>query len=168
MLNRNVNTNIFVFQKFSSVLLYISSVLLYNNNNPYRRGGDLISTNPTAVFAKALKYYISINGKTQQDLTKDLGISSSTLSQWVNGKMFPRMDKVQMLAQYFNISTADLMSDPYSKQQTSADPLMIAKLLEGNPSLYELFRLSLKLQDADIVLLQGVAQRLIELQGKEE
>lgn len=73
-----------------------------------------------------------------------------------------------MLAQYFNITTADLMSDPYSKQQTSADPLMIAKLLEGNTSLYELFRLSLKLQDADIILLQGVAQRLIELQGKEE
>lgn len=142
--------------------------MLYNYLIPYRRGGDLISTNPNAVFAKALKYYISINGKSQQDLTKDLGISSSTLSQWVNGKMFPRMDKVEMLAHYFHITTADLMSDPYTKQQASADPLMIAKLLESNSSLYELFRLSLKLQDADIVLLQGIAQRLIELQHLEE
>lgn len=127
-----------------------------------------MNTSPNTVFAKALKYYISINGKAQQDLTKDLGISSSTLSQWVNGKMFPRMDKVEMLAKYFNITTADLMTDPYSKQQTSADPLMIAKLLESDTSLYELFRLSMKLQEEDIILLQGVANRLIELQRKGE
>lgn len=78
------------------------------------------------------------------------------------------MDKVEMLAKYFNISTADLMSDPYIRQQASADPLMIAKLLESNTSLYELFKLSLKLQEADLILLGEVAQRLIELQQHTE
>lgn len=122
---------------------------------------------PTAVFSKALKYYLYLNEKTQQDLIKDLNISSSTLSQWVNGKMFPRMDKVEMLASYFNITTADLMTDPTSKNNSSSDPAVIAKLLESNPSLYELLRLSIQLQDQDIALIKGFIQRILQLQGEE-
>jgi transcriptional regulator with XRE-family HTH domain len=122
---------------------------------------------PTAVFSKALKYYLYLNEKTQQDLIKDLNISSSTLSQWVNGKMFPRMDKVEMLASYFNITTADLMTDPTSKNNSSSDPAVIAKLLESNPSLYELLRLSIQLQDQDIALIKEFIQRILQLQGEE-
>lgn len=123
---------------------------------------------PQEVFSKALRYYINLYGKTQQDLTKDLKISSSTLSQWVNGKMFPRMDKVEMLAQYFHISTADLLSDPVTRSTSvSSDPIVIAKLLESNTELYELLKLSIQLENADIRLLQGVAQRLLELHSKE-
>ena len=74
-----------------------------------------MSTDPKAVFPKALQYYMNINGKRQQDLIKDLHISSPTISQWINGKMFPRMDKIEMLANYFHIDTTDLMTDPYQR-----------------------------------------------------
>lgn len=104
------------------------------------------------------------NGKKQQDLIQDLKISSATLSQWVNGKMFPRMDKVEMLASYFNISPTDLITDPYDKPKPSANPLMMAKLLESTPSLYELFNVVLNLQEDDINLLKSVADRLVQLQ----
>lgn len=40
-----------------------------------------MSTDPKAVFPKALQYYMNINGKRQQDLIKDLHISSPTISQ---------------------------------------------------------------------------------------
>jgi transcriptional regulator with XRE-family HTH domain len=127
-----------------------------------------MASDPKTAFPRALQYYMSINGKKQQDLIKDLNISSATLSQWVNGKMFPRMDKVEMLATYFRITTTDLLTDPYDKPKTSSDPLMIAKLLESSPPLYELFRLTLNLQEDDIILLKGVAERLLQLQRKEE
>jgi transcriptional regulator with XRE-family HTH domain len=127
-----------------------------------------MSTDPKAIFPKALQYYMSLNGKKQQDLIRDLGISSPTISQWINGKMFPRMDKVEMLANYFNIHTTDLLTDPYEKhEQPSSDPAIMVKLLESNPALYELFKTVVKLEDTDIVLLKGIAQRLIELQGGE-
>jgi len=77
------------------------------------------------------------------------------------------MDKVEMLASYFNITTADLMTDPTSKNNSSSDPAVIAKLLESNPSLYELLRLSIQLQDQDIALIKGIIQRILQLQGEE-
>lgn len=127
-----------------------------------------MASDPKTAFPRALQYYMSLNGKKQQDLIKDLGISSATLSQWVNGKMFPRMDKVEMLAKYFRITTTDLLTDPHDRAKASTDPLMVAKLLESSPPLYELFRLTLDLQEADIILLKGVVERLLYLQGKGE
>lgn len=123
-----------------------------------------MSNDPKSNFPKALKYYMGANGKKQQDLIQDLKISSATLSQWVNGKMFPRMDKVEILASYFNISPTDLLTDPYDKPKPSANPLMMAKLLESTPSLYELFNVVLNLQEDDINLLKSVADRLVQLQ----
>lgn len=124
--------------------------------------------NSQIVFSKALRYYLELYGKNQQDLIKDLHISSSTLSQWVNGKMFPRMDKVEMLAQYFHIATTDLLTDPVTRStSTSADPIVIAKLVESNNELYELLKISIQLENADIHILQAVAQRLLELHRQE-
>lgn len=127
-----------------------------------------MSTDPKSAFPKALQYYMSINGKRQQDLIRDLNISSPTISQWINGKMFPRMDKIEMLANYFHIDTTDLMSDPYQKKQSnSSDPVILAKLLDSNTSLYELFKQVVKLEEQDLILLKGIAQRILELKGEE-
>lgn len=121
-------------------------------------------------FAKALTYYLNIKGKTQQDLINDLHYSSSTVSQWCTGKNIPRMDRIEAVATYLGIDKTDLLRDPviFSKENFSTDPALISKLLESKPSLYELFRLSLNLQEADITLLKGVIERLLQLQGIEE
>lgn len=124
-------------------------------------------SNPSTNFTKALKYYMSLNEKKQQDLIHDLKLSSATVSQWVNGKAFPRMDRIEMLAQYFNISTTDLLTDPYNKPQLPTSPLIVAKLLETSPPLYELFSTVLNLQDDDLNLLKTVAERLLILQEKQ-
>lgn len=50
-------------------------------------------------------------GKTQTDLSRDLGISKATLSSWANGTRIPRMPKIDLLCHYFNISRSDLMED---------------------------------------------------------
>lgn len=129
-----------------------------------------MSEDPRENFPKALQYYMSLNGKRQQDLIKDLGISSATLSQWVNGKMFPRMDKVELLANYFRITSTDLLTDPFQKKQATSDPLIVAKLLESNPSLSELLRILVRLEEVDLALLKGIAERILQLQhrGEEE
>ncbi len=118
--------------------------------------------NPNLIFSKALRYYLSITGKSQQDLCKDLNISSSTMSQWVNGKMFPRMDKVELLAKYFNITTTDLMRDPNDNlaELSSSDPIFIVKLMEKNQLLYDLFCNAIELEDEDIALVNTFVKRL--------
>lgn len=127
-----------------------------------------MSTDPRENFPKALQYYMSLNGKRQQDLIKDLGISSATLSQWVNGKMFPRMDKVEKLAEYFRITSTELLTDPYQKKPSTPDPLIVAKLLESNPSLSELLSTLVRLEEVDLAVLKGIAERFLQLENKGE
>lgn len=70
------------------------------------------------VFAKNLRYYLSISGKNQKELAQIIGVSAPTMHDWCKGKMFPRIDKIEMLANYFGILKSDLIEDK-TKQPTS-------------------------------------------------
>lgn len=63
------------------------------------------------IFSKNLKYYMSLYDKEQIDLINDLGFNKSAVSTWCNGTRLPRMDKVEKLAQYFNINRSDLIEE---------------------------------------------------------
>lgn len=63
------------------------------------------------IFSRNLNYYMSINNKTRSDICNDLGFKYSTFSEWANGKKYPRIDKIEMLADYFGIRKSDLIED---------------------------------------------------------
>lgn len=63
------------------------------------------------IFAENLKRYMEINKKTRRDVSEALGISYYTVTDWVKGKKYPRMDKVEKLAQYFGILKSDLIEE---------------------------------------------------------
>ncbi len=87
-----------------------------------------------------------INGKNQTDLMRDLGISSSTLSNWCTGQKLPRMDKVQLLADYFSITKSDLLDDPDEVPQDNyylnEETREIAQEVFENPELRTLFNVA--------------------------
>ena len=87
------------------------------------------------VFAFNLRKQMEIHGKTRNDICKALDISYFTVSDWVNGKKYPRMDKVEMLANYFGILKSDLIED--KEEKNSPDQ---PKLTEGEEMLLNLFR----------------------------
>ena len=64
-----------------------------------------------SVFAKNLQYQMDLNKKTRKDVCEALGFSYYTFSDWVNGKKYPRMDKVEMLANYFGVLKSDLIEE---------------------------------------------------------
>lgn len=63
------------------------------------------------IFSKNLRHYMSLYNKEQIDLINDLGFNKSAVSTWCNGTRLPRMDKVEKLAQYFNINRSDLIEE---------------------------------------------------------
>lgn len=63
------------------------------------------------VFASNLKRYMRLSGKSRKEICSALGFSYFTFSDWVNGKKYPRMDKVEMLANYFGIKKSDLIEE---------------------------------------------------------
>ena len=64
------------------------------------------------IFARNLKRIMEQKGVTRTDISEALGISYFTVSDWVKGKKYPRMDKVELLARYFGISMSDLIELP--------------------------------------------------------
>ena len=63
------------------------------------------------IFSKNLNYYMNLRGKTQTDIINDLDINKSAISSWCNGTRLPRMNKVELLANYLNINVSDLLGN---------------------------------------------------------
>lgn len=63
-------------------------------------------------FALALEYYMKRDSVKQQDLIDALKISSSTVSNWVNGNRMPMPAAMKMLADYFHVSEEDMRRLP--------------------------------------------------------
>jgi len=82
------------------------------------------------IFSKNLNHYMKVNDKTQSDLVNDLNFNKSAVSTWCNGSRLPRMDKVEILAQYFNINRSDLIEEKPPGALTTRDERDIAKDLD--------------------------------------
>ena len=61
--------------------------------------------------AKNLSYYVGISGKTQKELSEIVGVAASTFNDWMKGKKYPRIDKIEILADYFGILKSDLIEE---------------------------------------------------------
>lgn len=64
-----------------------------------------------SIFASNLKRYMDIKKKSRREVSEAIGVSYYTFTDWVNGKKYPRMDKVEKLADYFGILKSDLIEE---------------------------------------------------------
>ena len=83
------------------------------------------------IFVKKLKEQMALNNKTQTDLSNDLSLPFTTISNWYRGVRYPRPDKMQMLADYFGIRMEDLISDSNIKQGIKIP--ILGKVIAGVP-----------------------------------
>lgn len=74
------------------------------------------------IFAANLRRYMELNDKSRKDVCNDLGFNYNTYTDWVKGKKYPRMDKVEMLANYFGILKSDLIEEKDSKERVAEIP----------------------------------------------
>ena len=63
------------------------------------------------VMARNLSYYVRRSGKTQKELAKIVGVAASTFNDWLKAKKYPRIDKIEILADYFGILKSDLIEE---------------------------------------------------------
>lgn len=63
------------------------------------------------VFATNLKFYMDKYGKTREEIAKYLNVSLPTMSNYLNCKRYPKIEKLRMLAEYFNITVSELVQD---------------------------------------------------------
>ena len=78
------------------------------------------------IFAKNLRFYMENRGKTQKELADIAGVSAPTVCDWLKAKKYPRIDKIDILADYFGILKSDLIeekSDEHRQMQKNNDIL---------------------------------------------
>lgn len=63
------------------------------------------------VMSKNLRYYVDRSGKTQRELCEIFGVATSTFNDWMKAKKYPRIDKIELMANYFGILKSDLIED---------------------------------------------------------
>lgn len=63
------------------------------------------------IMAKNIRYYMDKHSITQTEICNTLGIKMPTFSDWVNAKTYPRIDKIELMANYFGISKSDLVEE---------------------------------------------------------
>ena len=61
------------------------------------------------ILAENLKYYMELNHKDRNDIARDLDIPYTTITSWLKAEFYPRIDKIEMLANYFEIKKSDLV-----------------------------------------------------------
>ncbi|HEL2311855.1 TPA: helix-turn-helix transcriptional regulator [Streptococcus suis] len=63
------------------------------------------------VMSNNLKYYMDKKGVDRNQLCSDLDLKYMTVSDWINAKTYPRIDKIELLANYFGINKSDLIEE---------------------------------------------------------
>jgi transcriptional regulator with XRE-family HTH domain len=87
------------------------------------------------IFAKNLAHYLNRSGKDQREIAEALGVAPSTFNEWMKAKKYPRIDKIEMLANYFGILKSDLIEEVSENGYSPTEP----ELSEGEKVLLELF-----------------------------
>lgn len=77
------------------------------------------------IFAKNLQYYMSLNKKSRNDVCRDLEIPYSTFTDWYNANIYPRIDKIQLLANYFGIQKSDLVESKSNDQIIQSNSALV-------------------------------------------
>lgn len=76
------------------------------------------------IFAKNLRYYMDRSDKSQKELSDMLNVSTSTFNNWATAKRYPRIDKIEMLANYFGIQKSDLIEEKMTEEKEKDNDIL--------------------------------------------
>ena len=79
------------------------------------------------IFKQNLNQLFINKNVTQKALADFIGVSTATVSDWRKGKVFPRMDRIDRICQFFHIDRSELLSTFDIDKQELLDELKAQK-----------------------------------------
>ena len=123
------------------------------------------------IFANNLSFYMEQKGVDRNTLCADLDLKYTTVRDWLKGITYPRIGKIELLANYFNINKSDLIENKISTAQPS-DSLLeeitntARKLNTDNKKI--VLRMSedlLKEQNEEETKINEVSEKVVQFYG---
>lgn len=115
------------------------------------------------IMAKNIKKYMAIKGVNQTEMCNALGFKFMTLSDWLHAKTYPRIDKIELMANYFGVSKSDLVEDRTEEEPhyyLDDEAREAAEFLFNNPDYKVLFDASRKVKKEDIEFVRQMIERM--------
>lgn len=77
------------------------------------------------LFAHNLKVYMDRYGFTQSQLADAVGVGRTSVSEWCNGRKFPRIGRIDQLTELFHCRRSDLL-----ERYTTEESIQMARTQE--------------------------------------
>ena len=122
-----------------------------------------------SIFAANLRRYMALKDKTRKEVSEAIGVSYFTFCDWVNGKKYPRMDKVETLANYFGILKSDLIeekTEEHREMQKKNDTLTdIVVSLRTDAELASIFKGIIQLNAEQRASVKQIVEAFLSMKG---
>lgn len=116
------------------------------------------------IMAKNIQYYMYLHGKSRNDMCEALGVKYTTFTDWVNGNTYPRIDSIELMANYFGIEKSDLVEERSHEEQNqyylNEEAGELAKEMFERPELKVLFDASRNVTKEDILSVANILEKL--------
>lgn len=114
--------------------------------------------------AKNLSYYVEKSGKTKKEIAEYVGVAASTFNEWTKGKKYPRIDRIEMLADYFGILKSDLIEKKADEemQEKNDTAIGIVMRLGSDAEFCELVKLLYKIDEKQIRSVRDMLSSFIQ------
>lgn len=112
-----------------------------------------------AILSRNLKKYIERSGKDRRELANIWGYPYSTVSEWVNGRKYPRIDRIEVMADYFGIKISDLIEEKMTEEK-EMDNEALADLVVRMRMDEDFRKLIMSLYDCDSEKIKSISQML--------
>ena len=116
------------------------------------------------VFAQNLKKYMDMFGKTQKELAAVVGVSAPTINGWLQAKKYPRIDRIEKLAQYFGIKKSDLIEEKITEETHQKNDIAVDIVIRlgKDKDFAELVKLLYKLDASQIANIKAMLSSFIK------
>ena len=107
--------------------------------------------------AQNIQRLMDKRGIDRNKICTDLGFKYTTFTDWVKGNTYPRIDKIEMMANYFGVSKSDLVEryDENKPYYANLEITQFAQALQNSPyannlitSITDLSEISKHIQDS--------------------
>lgn len=68
------------------------------------------------IMAKNIQRLMQLHGKDRNTICRDLNFKYTTFTDWINANTYPRIDKIELMANYFGVSKAELVEERLSER----------------------------------------------------
>lgn len=73
------------------------------------------------IMAENIQRLMAVKGVDRNKMATDLDLKYTTLTDWIKGNTYPRIDKIELMARYFNVTKSSLVEKHESSHNESAE-----------------------------------------------